>query len=124
MFTSFGQLLLGSILFLFGKSALWQSKMAMDPPPVAGNNWYNVIWCLLITMAGISTHILTSPERKHVYICIGVCLQLREWIKIDVYIVGIDTHKDIETGEKRMTQLVKNAKLRFVLKTSVSQLLS
>ena len=91
---------------------------------MAGNNWYNVIWCLLITMAGISTHILISPERKDVYICIGVCLQLREWIKIDVYIVGIDTHKDIETGEKRMTQLVKNAKLRFVLKTSVSQLLS
>ena len=75
-------------------------------------------------MAGFSTHILTSSERKDVYICIGVCLQLREWIKIDVYIVGIDTHKDIETGEKRMTQLVKNAKLRFVLKTSVSQLLS
>ena len=51
-------------------------------------------------MVGISTHILTSPERKDVYTCIGVCLQLREWIKIDVYIAGIDTHKDIETGEK------------------------
>ena len=71
-----------------------------------------------------STHILTSSERKDVSICIGVCLQLPEWIKTDVYIVGIDIHKDIETGEKTMTQLFKNAKLRFVLKTSVSQLLS
>ena len=43
---------------------------------------------------------------------------------IYIYIVGIDTHKDIETGGKRMVQLFKNAKLRFVLKTSVSQLLS
>ena len=27
---------------------------------VAGNNWYNVIWCLLITTENCSSHILTS----------------------------------------------------------------
>ena len=52
----------------------------------------------------------------HVYICIGVCLQLRGWIKIDVYIVEIDTRthtrQEIDPSSDRLGTESNSCKTR------------